>query len=238
MTQMRMNTFRRRLLPVAAVALCLCPWAAARSKQQDSTRIRDEYIARVQQQQFTPEPAQNGSLWSPDSALQDLASDYKAHRLNDTVIITVSESTSARSTGDVNQNRSLSASSAVTGLAGGVSTKNVNPIVAANSSQKLKGSGSANSSSTLRTNLSGQVIALLPNGNMVVEAQRKIVMNNQHETMVVRGVIRPGDISKYNMVPSTALMNLEVELKGKGVVSDATRPPNPVVRALLWVIGF
>ena len=31
------------------------------------------------------------------------------------------------------------------------------------------------------------------------------------------------------------LSNLEVELKGKGVVSDATRPPNPLVRAILWL---
>jgi flagellar L-ring protein precursor FlgH len=90
----------------------------------------------------------------------------------------------------------------------------------------------------LSTSLAGQVIAVLPNGNLVVEAERKIVMNNQKETMVVRGVARPGDISSANSIASSSLMNLEVELKGKGVVSDATRSPNPLIRALLWAVSF
>jgi len=73
---------------------------------------------------------------------------------------------------------------------------------------------------------------------MVVEAERLVAINNQKETMIVRGVLRPGDVGPNNAASSTALSNLEVELKGKGVVSDATRPANPLVRALLWVIGF
>jgi flagellar L-ring protein FlgH len=36
---------------------------------------------------------------------------------------------------------------------------------------------------------------VLPSGNLVVEAQRKIFMNNQHEDVTVRGVVRPVDIS-------------------------------------------
>jgi hypothetical protein len=32
--------------------------------------------------------------------------------------------------------------------------------------------------------------------------------------------------------------NLELELKGKGVLSDGTRPPNLIVRWLLRILGF
>jgi flagellar L-ring protein precursor FlgH len=167
-----------------------------------------------------------------------MSGDYKASRLNDTIRILVSASTSAKSSGDVSQERSLTANSAITGLAGHVSTGGVNPIINASSSHKLKGAGSSNSASQLSTSLAGQVIAVLPNGNLVVEAERKIVMNNQKETMVVRGVARPGDISSANAIASSSLMNLEVELKGKGVVSDATRSPNPLIRALLWAVSF
>jgi len=56
--------------------------------------------------------------------------------------------------------------------------------------------------------------------------------------MIVRGVLRPGDVGPDNTALSTSLSNLEIELKGKGVVSDANRPLNPLMRALLWVIGF
>jgi flagellar L-ring protein precursor FlgH len=82
------------------------------------------------------------------------------------------------------------------------------------------------------------VIAVLPNGNLVVEAGRKIFMNNQHEDVIVRGMIRPGDIGPNNTVLSTALSNLEIEMKGKGIISDGVRRPNPITRAILWLFNF
>jgi flagellar L-ring protein precursor FlgH len=228
----------RSMLTMALLA-CLSLNAAAKPrKEPDALKLRNEYVARVQQQTALPEAPQNGSLWTPGAALQDMSGDYKASRLNDTIRILVSATTTAKSSGDVSQDRSLTANSAITGLAGHVSTGGVNPIINASSSHKLKGAGSSNSASQLSTSLAGQVIAVLPNGNLVVEAERKIVMNNQKETMVVRGVARPGDISSANSIASSSLMNLEVELKGKGVVSDATRSPNPLIRALLWAVSF
>jgi flagellar L-ring protein precursor FlgH len=82
------------------------------------------------------------------------------------------------------------------------------------------------------------VIAVLPSGNLVVEAQRKIFMNNQHEDVTVRGVVRPVDISSANTVPSAALSSLQIEMKGKGIISDSTRNLNPITRAILWLVGF
>ena len=48
----------------------------------------------------------------------------------------------------------------------------------------------------MNTNLAGQVIAVLPNGNLVVEAERMVAINNQKEIMLVRGVLRPGESSR------------------------------------------
>jgi flagellar L-ring protein precursor FlgH len=63
-------------------------------------------------------------------------------------------------------------------------------------------------------------------------------MNNQHEDLIVRGVVRPGDIGTNNTVASSSLSNLEIEMKGKGLISDATRPLNPITKAILWLFGF
>jgi flagellar L-ring protein precursor FlgH len=82
------------------------------------------------------------------------------------------------------------------------------------------------------------VVAILPSGNLVLEAEREVFMNNQHEHIIVRGMIRPGDIGPSNIVTSTALSNLEIEMKGKGIISDGVRPPNAITRALLWLFGF
>ena len=51
-------------------------------------------------------------------------------------------------------------------------------------------------------------------------------------------VVRPGDIGPNNTIASAALSNLEIEMKGKGIIADSTRPLNPITKALLWLIGF
>lgn len=38
--------------------------------------------------------------------------------------------------------------------------------------------------------------------------------------------------------PPNSVGNLEVEVKGKGVISEGIRPPNPVVKWILRVVGF
>jgi flagellar L-ring protein FlgH len=220
--------------------LISCAGASAKvSLKQDPKKTRSEYIARIEQQTAAaPSNLSLGSLWVPGGLMTNLQSDYKASRLNDLVTIVVLQNTSAQATGDVNTERDFNTQSGISGLAGHISTSGISNLLTAQSSTKLKGTGAVDASSTMRTNLAGQVIAVLSSGNLVVEAQRVVTINGQKETMIVRGVLRPGDVGSDNSVPSTALANLEIELKGKGVVSDATRRPNPLVRALLWVIGF
>lgn len=223
----------------AAFALCVHNSANAKLLSRSSQQTREEYIARIQQQ-TAPVPSDTpvGSLWTNGGALTNMQMDYKASRLNDLVTIIVLQNTTAQATGNTSTQRDFNTTSGITGLAGHISTSGISNLLTANSSTKLKGSGSTDASTVMKTNLAGQVISVLPNGNMVVEAQRMVTINSQKETMVVRGVLRPGDVSPDNTALSTALSNLEIELKGKGVVSDANRPPNPLVRALLWVIGF
>ena len=63
-------------------------------------------------------------------------------------------------------------------------------------------------------------------------------MNNERQNIVVRGVVRPGDITADNTVVSNMLANLELEIKGKGVVSDGTRPPHSILRIILRILNF
>ena len=224
---------------ILAASLFLPAAHARRSKKNSPAQLRGDYIARLQEEASPKTTVQHtvGSLWSPGD-VEDLSSDYKARNLNDTVVILVSVSTNAAQSGDVNSARAFTTTSAITGLAGDVNTKGLNPLLNANSNTTLKGSGATDSSTTFNTSMTAQVIAVLPSGNLVVEAQRKIFMNNQHEDITIRGVVRPNDIGSNNTVPSTALSNLEIEMKGKGIIADSTRPPNRLTRALLWLIGF
>ena len=223
---------------LAASSLFASPLNKLKPHPKTPEQLRAEYIARLQQQYLpAADNSTVGSLWSPQSPLGDFSVDYKAHNLNDTITILVAVQTTAAQSGTVDSERSLTSSSSITGLLGRTPSA-VNPLLSGQSASVLKGQGSTASNTTFATSLTGQVIAVLPNGSLVVQAERQIFMNNQHENIVLRGMIRPGDIGPSNTVPSSALSNLEIEMKGKGIIADGVRPPNAITRAVLWLLNF
>ena len=223
---------------MAFFVLPLVCGAAAREKSKPKKSL-DEYLERLSSTSAVDAvPTSPGSLWTDQGRLADLASDYKARQVGDLVTILVVQSLQATNTGNVATDRSFKASSGIDALAGHIRTSGVENIFSPRSSQTLQGKAQASSSSTLRTSLTGRIVAVLPGGNLVVEAEREIVMNNERQTILVRGVVRPGDLAPDNSVPSNAVANLELEVKGKGVVSEGTRPPNVFTRWLLRLVGF
>jgi flagellar L-ring protein precursor FlgH len=225
------------------LAVAVAPAAGAdgtKKSKNDPEKLRLDYITRLQQMDGHVDTGKTtGSLWSPGgNPLGDISTDYKAQKLNDTIVILVAVQTTAAQSGTSNYQRAFQTSSGITGLAGAVKTTGLNPLFNANSSTQLAGQGATSSNTTFQTSLTGQVIAVLPSGNLVVEAQRKIFMNNQHEDVTIHGVVRPGDIGPNNTISSASLSNLEIEMKGKGIISDSTRPLNPITKAILWLFGF
>jgi len=228
---------------VLAAAVVLLPAARAQGndKPKDSAGKRDglaEYVQRVTSKAPDRASPTLGSLWNDSGRLANLVSDYKASRVGDLVTISVAQNLSATATGDVSSNRTLSASSGITAIGGHVKTSGVANLFSPTSAQALAGKAEATSQTSLSTVLTGRVAAVLASGTLVVEAERQITMNNQHETVVLRGLVRPGDLDATNTVASNHVGDLEVEVKGRGVVSEGTRPPNPVVKWILRVVGF
>ncbi len=238
-----MMTVAYRRITVALLVCCAAVVATAsnRKTKKDPAQSQSslpQFLARVQGQAVVTTTSA-GSLWPLEGSLfTDLATDYKARRLNDLVIISIVEQTLAQASGAVTAQRDFTSGSGVTAIAGQVNTASFNPLYGLTSSSSLKGTGSANSQSLLQANISGRVVAVLPNGNLVVEAERQVTFNQQSQIIILRGVVRPGDISSSNSVPSTSLSDLELELKGKGVVSDSVRQPTLFVRLLMRLLNF
>jgi len=239
MTMHAASRWTLALLTIAVLLVTEPPALADTKVKPDSQKLRSDYVARMQRQiPATQEIGTLGSLYLPNGAFTDMVADYKARHIDDVVTLVVFENTTAQSTGDVTTSRATTTSAAITALPGKLKTSGVSPLFGANSSNQLAGKGETSAGSNVTTTLSARVIALLQNGDMVVEAERRVDINSQHETMVVRGVLRPGDVGPNNTAPSTALANLEIELKGKGVVSDSIVRPNPIIRSLFWLLGF
>ena len=224
-----------------AVTLALVGGAEAKPKDKIAPPKRDplaDYIQRVSAAAPLLSATTLGSLWIDNGRLANMVADYKASRVGDLVTISVSQNLSSTNTGNVATNRSFSASSGITALGGHIKTSGVDNLFSPTSTQVLAGKAQATSTTALSTTLTGRVAALLPSGTLVVEAERQIVMNDQRETVILRGLVRPGDLDATNTVASNSVGNLEVEVKGKGIISEGTRPPNPVVKWILRVVGF
>jgi flagellar L-ring protein FlgH len=242
---------RAGLLKAVAVlgvlALGCAPWASAAGKRVPLTPAAKPtppdtalhaYIGRVRAQQAA-EVRTPGSIWSSEGRLVRLGTDAKAFRLHDVVSVVVSESLAASTDGQVKNSRSSNASSALTGLFGKLKTaNNMQNLMGATAASGLTAQGQSTTNSSLATTFGAEVVDVLPNGMLVVQATRQLTFSQQTQLIKLRGLVRPEDVSAQNQVESTAMTDLELEVTGKGIVNDSTYRKNPVARFLERLLVF
>lgn len=228
---------RRRFIFALALLLMVQP-SLGRERKAKSKGLQ-EYLARVRATAVAEKSElPNGSLWDASGLYADLSADHKARGVGDLIVIHITEQTLAQSSASVASQRKLEADSGISALPGKINTSGIESLFSLHSNQSLQGQGQTSSKSLLQTSISGRVVAVLPGNSFVVEAERTVLVNNERQNVVVRGVARMADVSQDNAILSTQLSNLEVEVAGKGVISDSTHPPNFVVRFLLRILGF
>jgi flagellar L-ring protein FlgH len=215
-------------------------YAKKKKKNQPVTfqQSLTEYVRQAQQGVVNTAPT-TGSIWNSNGPFAELARDDKAYRLGDIVTIDIIEQTTAQATGDVKTSRTFSASSGISALFGEIGpSAGLNNLFSPNSSSALTGSAETDSSSTFSTNVEATVVALLPNNYLVVQATRTVELDQQKQQVILRGIVRPSDINSANTIASTSLADLTVQVVGKGVISDAVRQPNRIIRAILKIVNF
>ena len=196
------------------------------------------YVERVRAQQaaVTLEP---GSLWASGGQLVRLGTDVKAYRLHDVVSIVVAESLTAETDGGVKNARASNATSGLTGLFGKLKASNsLQNLLGMTASSGLQASGQSTTDSSLLTTFGAEVVDVLPNGMLVVQATRELTFSQQTQLITLRGLVRPEDVSAQNQVLSTAMTDLELDVTGKGIVNDTTYRQNPIVRWLQKLLVF
>jgi len=214
------------------------PKAAAAAKLTPPEDALNKYIARVHDQQAT-EIRTEGSIWSPRGQLVRLGTDVKAYRLHDVVSVVVTESLAASTDGQVKNSRASNANSGLTSLFGALKASNaLQNLVGMTASSGLSAQGQSTTNSSLATTFGAEVVDVLPNGMLVVQATRQLTFSQQTQLIKLRGMIRPEDVSNQNQVLSTAMTDLELEVTGKGIVNDSTYRQNPVVRFLEKILIF
>jgi len=155
------------------------------------------------------------------------------------VSIVVTESLAASTDGQVKNSRSSNASSALSSLFGKLKTaNNMQNLLGMTAASGLTAQGQSTTNSSLATTFGAEVVDVLPNGMLVVQATRQLTFSQQTQLIKLRGLVRPEDVSSQNEVQSTAMTDLELEVTGKGIVNDSTYRQNPVVRFIEKMLVF
>lgn len=245
---MRVHLLRAVLLMAALALVATQPIQAIGAKKKAEPGIAGKatppeealktYIERVRAQQAA-EVLTAGSIWSPEGRLVRLGTDAKAVRLHDVVAIVVTESLAATTDGQVKNSRASNASSGLTGLFGKLKTSNaLQNLIGMTAASGLSAQGQSTTNSSLSTTFGAEVVDVLPNGMLVVQATRQLTFSQQTQLIKLRGLVRPEDVSAQNQVQSTAMTDLELEVTGKGIVNDSTYRQNAVVRFLQKLLVF
>ena len=95
--------------------------------------------------------------------------------------------------------------------------------VGAETSEKHDGTGSTSRSSELTAVLTAKVIDVLPNGNLLIDGRREVIVNNETQLISLSGTVRPEDIGPNNTVLSTYIADAKITYTGEGVIGDKQR---------------
>ncbi len=176
-------------------------------------------IAPIMPQQAAPTA---GAIYAAGPGLQ-LYGDRRARDVGDLLTITLMESTNASTTANTKTSKESNVAIASPTLFGAPVTLGGKDILGASASgsRDFTGQGNSAQSNRLQGSVTVQVIQRLPNGNLVVQGQKNLRLNQGDELVQVQGIVRPADISPDNSVPSSRVGDARIVYGGRGPVAQS-----------------
>jgi len=178
------------------------------------------------------------SLWRNNSYFTKMYTDPRATGINDIVTIRVSESTTASNKASLETSKKTSISLGIEDFLGLQDQVKVNDsfnpssLVNSSTDNSNQGEGESTRESTLTAYISARVIDVMPNGNLVIEAKKEVMVNKEKQVAVLTGIIRSIDISYDNIIESNKIADMQIKFSGKGPVSAQTKRG-----WLSWLLG-
>ncbi len=225
----------KKLLLLAIIATtvsaCAKPVETAVITDVPSGGYTSEYDAYKAQEAKANRP--NPSLWTDVGSASTIFLDYKGRRIGDIVVVNIVENSSAsNSTSNANSksttnNASVSAMMGLPldmGMSNFLGSGNAfNPSIGTNTANSHSGQGSQSKADTVSATIAARIIDIMPSGNLVIEGHREIVVDQEKQTITVKGIVRQKDIDSDNTVESTSIADAQITYSGDGVNSQAAK---------------
>lgn len=167
---------------------------------------------------------ESGAIFASGNEIR-LFEDRKAGRVGDILTVRLVEATSASKDSATSTSRENAATLTGPTVFGRPVTRGGVPVLdgSLDGQRSFDGSGSSSQSNSLTGDITVTVVERLPNGNLVIEGEKWLTINQGREFIRVRGVIRPTDVRTDNSVASTRIANAQIAYSGKGPLNDANR---------------
>lgn len=171
---------------------------------------------------YIAEPATDGAIFRTGSGMA-LFQDNKARYPGDLLTIVLSERTNARTSASTSITKDSDTSLSVPLIGGRAPTVNGRNIfdteIAAE--RDFSGDGSSTQSNQLTGNLTVTVIDRLANGNLVVQGEKRLQLNQGDELVRFQGIVRAADISTGNTIDSSRVADARILYAGRGSLAAA-----------------
>ena len=219
---MSRNVSRKAALAALFAGLLL---AGCANKPPPIVRGDDLAYQAVAAQQPVPPEANHGAIFQAANA-SALFEDFKARRVGDVLTVLLAERTNARKSANANTSKDSSVSLLDPTLLGRPVTRDGVPLLnnELDMTRSFDGKGDAAQSNQLDGSITVTVAAVLPNGNLVIQGEKWVKINQGQEYIRLRGIVRPVDIRSDNTVLSTQVGDAQVAYGGTGTVAQASSP--------------
>lgn len=218
-------------LIVLTIALTACQAQRPSFSSIDRTLAKNSNEPLIATPIMIPEPPKPapGSLWQPGN--KQFFKDSRANKVGDMVTIVVKETAEAESEANTETTKTHNNNSDINNLAnleGILSGRHIinaaGNLLSTDSNRTFTGEGSTDRKDSLSANVAAIVTQVLPNGYLVIQGKREIVINYELQEMQIKGIVRPEDISAQNTIPSNKIAEARIFYAGKGVVDDTQTP--------------
>ena len=171
-------------------------------------------------------PVSKGSLYT---GYDNLFSDPKAHQVGDIITIKVVESLSGEGSSSNSVGKQTEMGIDLQGptiLGKKIPGDSLNPILGFQTSPKssFSGQGATKRNTKLIATITARVTKVYPNGNLYIEGEKVIRINDDVQVLKISGMISPTDIEQDNSISSSKISDMYVEYNGKGFWAESQRP--------------
>ncbi|HOX07218.1 MAG TPA: flagellar basal body L-ring protein FlgH [Planctomycetota bacterium] len=104
-----------------------------------------------------------------------------------------------------------------------LTTTSKKPELDISSERKHENSGEIKANEEFSAKVTAEVIEILPNGQLVLEARKRVKIGEDTTFLVLTGRCRPQDVSGDNTVDSDRVADAHIQYSPKGAVGDANK---------------